>query len=333
MNQTHFRLEATVNKTLGVPQSHSDVLNKEPKVLLIGYGWVGQFVHKYFTKADIWTPSRGLQLRTTYDVDGQSNYTSFEPFEKDGIKSLKKGYNAATTEDEKWDVAFISVPTPMKPDGSCDTSMVEEAVKMWRDHVDLFVIRSTVEIGTTDYLREEYKVGVVMQPEYVGETLGHPNIEVIRDPFIILGGLKHDTQKAAEAWSRVLHANCKIRQTTALTAELCKYMENSFLGIKVLFVNEFRQLAEQIGVDYLELREAWLDDPRIGRSHTLAYKQNPGFSGKCLPKDINAVVKAAKDAGSPLKLMEAALKINAEMRKNCTNTVPLLPCEKSVKSP
>lgn len=319
-----------MSNKLGKPESHSDVLNREPKTLLIGFGWVGQFVHKYFTQADIWTPSRGLLLRriTANHLNSYPDlpeYGRFEPFDKKGFASLEKGFNGSE-QQERWDTAFISVPTPMREDGSCDTSFVEDAVKNWAPFVDLFIIRSTVTPGTTDRLMKKYNTRIVFQPEYVGETLGHPLAEPARDTFIILGGEKQDTQKAADAWSRVLNANCRLRQTTALTAELCKYMENSFLGIKVLFVNEFRHLAETLGVDFLELREAWLDDPRIGRSHSMAYKENPGFSGKCLPKDLNAITHFARTkAIAPLSLIEAALKINAEMRKDCKNTVPLLP--------
>lgn len=317
-----------MKKTLGTPEPHSDVLNKEPKTLLLGYGWVGQFVHKYFKQADYWTPSRGLFLKKVWDKKEKSeveDYGFYEPFQKHGMDSLKKGFNGLE-EDERWEVAFISVPTPMLPSGRCDTSVVEEVVKKWHKHVDLFIIRSTVELGTTTMLQQMYPHNkFVMQPEYLGETLGHPLTEPARDTFIILGGEKRATEHAAEVWSKVLNANCKIRQTTAETAELCKYMENSFLAVKVLFVSQFRKLADKIGVDFMELREAWLDDPRIGRSHTMAYKDNPGFSGKCLPKDVNAICYTAAELGTNLELLEEVLKINASMRRNYKNTVPLLP--------
>ena len=323
-----------MNKEFGKPEANSDVLNREPKTLLIGFGWVGQYVHKYFTQADIVTPSRGLLLRRLFDETGKAdfpdlpNYTRYLNFDKDGFKSLEKGYNGAE-QTERWEIAFISTPSPMREDGSCDTSFVEEAVKNWAPFVDLFICRSTVTPGTCDRLSEKYNTRVVMQPEYVGETLDHPFIKPHSDPFIILGGKPEDTKKAGEAWMKVLHANATIRQVTALTAELCKYMENSFLGVKVLFVNEFRQLAEMVGVDFLELREAWLEDPRIGRSHSMAYKENPGFSGKCLPKDLNSIAHYARTkAISPLRLIEAALEINADMRKDCKNSVPLLPTKK-----
>ena len=297
------------SKTLGKPEPHSDVINREPKTLLIGYGWVGQFVHKYFTKADIWTPSLGLVF-------------------KDGDQYVR----IPDEQNQHWDLAFIGTPTPMNEDGSCDTSMVENAIREWHDQVDLFIIRSTVVPGTTERLANKYKTRVAMQPEYVGETLGHPLTEPRRDPFIILGGRKEDTQRAAEHWARVLHANARIRQVTALEAEYCKYMENCFLAAKVIFVNDWARLCRATGVDYLTLREAWLDDERVGRSHTLAYEDNPGFSGKCLPKDLNSIAYYARHtAGQPLELIEALLEINARMRENVTNHVPLLPKEGIVR--
>lgn len=310
------------NKILGKPEPHSDVVNRQTKTLLIGYGWVGQFVHRYFTDADFYTPNAGLNLRTKFE---DPKFNRFEPFDKDGTKSLRKGYNGLE-ETEHWDLAFVNTPTPMNEDGSCDTSFVESAVEQWHEFVTLFIIRSTVVPGTIDKLQKKYPDNFfVMQPEYVGETLGHPMVEPDRQTFVILGGKPLATRLAAKYWSRVLHSGAKIRQVDGITAEFTKYMENCFLATKVIFINDWFRLCEAAGVDYLTLREAWLDDPRVGRSHTFAYEDNPGFSGKCLPKDLNSIVHYARKLGQPLELVEALLEINARMRKDLKNTVPLLP--------
>lgn len=245
-------------KVLGKPESNSDVLNKHPKTLLIGYGWVGQQVHKYFPESDYYTPTLGLCNKDGEDISNQDRFSEHSGF--------------------MWDVGFISTPSPMNSDGSCDVSYVDSAVKKWCRSVKLFIIRSTVTPGTVDRLQREYPDNLfAMQPEYVGETLAHPNLDVNRRTFIIVGGNPEAAQKAAEAWSLVMHADCQIFQVDGLTAEFCKYMENCFLGVKVIFVNEWRQLCEAAGVDYLKLREIWLADPRIGRSHSMAYRDNPGF--------------------------------------------------------
>lgn len=298
-------------KTLGKPEANSDVINKQPTTLLIGYGWVGQHVGKYFTEA-LWTDER---------------------------KNLYKVKNDELVEDNdrKFDLAFLQVPTPMKEDGSCNLDFIMDAVRTWAERVDLFIVRSTVTPGTTEYLNKicettQNKARFVFQPEYIGETVGHPNLEPRRDPFIILGGDPADTQKAVSYWSTVLNANAVYHQLTSLEAEIVKYMENSFLGTKVLFVSEFARLCEAAGADFYKVREAWLADPRIGRSHTMYYPNNPGFSGKCLPKDINSIAAWGRDElKHPLEFMESVLKINAKFRENASNTVSLLP-EKNPKN-
>jgi UDPglucose 6-dehydrogenase len=166
---------------------------------------------------------------------------------------------------------------------------------------------------------------ICMSPEYVGETLGHPLLSANPQTFIILGGWKQVTNKFAEAWTLVTNSYTKIYQVTSETAELCKLMENSFLATKVMFVNEFFDLAEGTGVDYNELREIWLADPRMSRTHSYAYRDNKGFSGKCLPKDLNNLCWFARNViKRPAFLIEFLLKRNAKLRKNYDNSVPLL---------
>mgnify|MGYP001588600365 FL=1 len=108
-------------------------------------------------------------------------------------------------------------------------------------------------------------------------------------------------------------------QTDSTTAELVKYMENSFLAAKKIFCDEFFDIAQSFGVDYNELKELWLLDGRMGRSMTLIYPESRGFGGKCLPKDINAIVKQAEKQGYVPKLLKQVLSINKELRKKKRN--------------
>lgn len=266
---------------------HQEVINDQPKVLIVGYGWVGQYIGKYFTHSH-WV-----------DQDQQFHLSCD---------------NSMVDPEDKYDISFICVPTPPKNNGLCDTSAVESVIKKYRKIVEAFCIKSTVEIGTTEKLSKKYHTNICFSPEYLGETLGHPLNKANPETFIILGGPLEVTSKFAEAWTLVTNSYTKIYQTDSKTAELCKLMENSFIATKVSFCNEFFDLAEHIGVDYNQLRELWLADPRVSRSHTYVFRNNRGFGGKCLPKDITNLVKYFTKIGKKPEMMEFILDYNKKLR-------------------
>lgn len=211
------------------------------------------------------------------------------------------------------DVVFVCVPTPMSADGSCDTSIVEEAVAWIK--APLILLRSTVPPGTTDRLIAKHNKRVVFQPEYLGETVKHVFGDMAERDFVVLGGKAEDISLAADFYKHYYNAMCRYYFCDAVTAEVAKYMENAFYAVKVTFVNEFYDIAKTHGVDFNHLREIWLADPRISRDHTFVYPQARGFSGKCLPKDCNAIVKSCRDRGYEPKLMAATLSINEDFLK------------------
>jgi len=279
-------------KKLGKPEPNGDVLNKEPKVLLIGYGWVGQYCGKYFKNADIYT--------------------------SDGFE--KKNY-------EHYDMAIISVPTPAIPEtGQCDTSIVEECVKKFVNDVDFFLIKSTVEIGTTNRLEALYNANIAMSPEYVGETLGHPLVDPRRDAFQIIGGRDVVTSAIAGFWRKVLTANAPILVCTAVEAEIIKYCENYWIMQRVDYWNDVYDICETHGVTFDRVREGLVVDNRFSRTHSNVYPDNRGWSGKCLPKDMNALAYEMRKKGVPLTTLEHQIVKNAKYwRKNYNNKERLLP--------
>lgn len=210
------------------------------------------------------------------------------------------------------DVVFIGVPTPTRDDGSCNTSIVEEAVA-WCT-APLIIIRSTVSPGTTDRLIRKYDRNIVFQPEYLGETVRHVFGDMAERDFVVLGGASATTSRAADVYKHYYNAYVRYYFCDAITAEVAKYMENAFYAVKVTFVNEFAEIARVHGVDFNQLREIWLADPRISRDHTFVYPDARGFSGKCLPKDCNAIVKSTREKGYEPKFMAATLKINDEFQ-------------------
>lgn len=250
------------------------------KVAIIGEGHVGGIMHELFEDAII------------YD----------EP--------KKIGYKEQVNE---CDVAFVCVPTPQSEDGSCDTSIVENVIN-WIDPSVTIVIRSTVPVGFTDRWRIKLGKHIVFQPEYYGETPNHPFADPHNRSWITLGGCPVDTTKIADLYQQVFTAELVINQVDAKTAELAKYMENCFYATKVTFCNEFYNIAQAMDVDYNKLRETWLLDPRINRSHTSVYPDNRGYGGSCLPKDTNAMIAQGKEFGIETNLLKAVSITNQKIR-------------------
>lgn len=267
---------------------------KRDVVAVIGHGYVGKAVHAFF--------------KEHYEV---LIYDVAQP----EISSTKEEINARAK------LAVISVPTPMSDDGSADLSMVEATISWLK--TPLILIKSTIPPGTTASLSKKFKKSIAFSPEYIGEGnyvipfwKGYPDPhDMKRHDFVIVGGEKKVTSKIMLFFKTVLGAEPRYFETDSTTAELVKYMENSFLATKVTFCNEFYDIAQGLGVDYNELRELWLLDGRVGRSHTVVFEDRRGFGGKCLPKDVNALVKASTKAGYVPKLLKSVLAVNTEIRK------------------
>ncbi len=219
-----------------------------------------------------------------------------------------------TDEVNACDVALVCVPTPMKADGSCDTSIVFDVVSWLR--TPLIVIRSTIPPGTTDRLEAEHKVNVVFCPEYVGSSsVAHPLNDNRLRSFLILGGRPTCTETALQAFQQVYNASVKVMRCTAKEAEVIKYTENSFIATYVTFCNEFAQVAKTFDVSWSTVREGFLLDPRMTPYWTFVYPENPGFGGHCLPKDLNAIVAASRAAGYNAEFLESVLAQNERIKK------------------
>lgn len=183
-----------------------------------------------------------------------------------------------------YDAAFICVDTP---GANCDISEVRRAI-MEHD-ADVFVMKSTVLPGTTERLSRETGKTVIFSPEYYGGTQHCNNF---RFPFTILGGEKEACVKMVQILQRVYDGTHSFRITDARTAELVKYMENSYLAMKVSFCQQFYDIAGKAGVYYEELRELFVLDPRVEASHTFVYRDRPYWDSHCLNKDVPAIAKA-----------------------------------------
>jgi UDPglucose 6-dehydrogenase len=232
------------------------------KIKIYGYGWVGKAMKTLFPDALIHDPAQGMVC------------------------------------EEKCDVAFVCVPTPLK-DGELDTSIVEDVIRNSQE--DLIIVRSTVMPGTCDKFPDK---NVVFQPEYLGETVAHPMSDQKDRQFIVIGGSPENRKKVIDLYQTVYNANIIIRQVAAYEAEIIKLVENRAISFKVMQCQELYDVCEKAGVDYNLIREAVYDlDPRFNLWFTFVYKNNRGVnSSKCLRKDVPAFVAWAKSLGYDAKL-------------------------------
>jgi UDPglucose 6-dehydrogenase len=231
--------------------------------------------------------------------------------------SNKEGINQReTTMDDinTCDVAFICVPTPLGEKGVLDMSIVEEVVKDCT--CPLIIVRSTLQPGTADRLMKKYGSKIVVMPEYLGVGVNHPLSNELERQFMVLGGSQKAIREAIELFQTVYNANIKIRQVTALEAEIIKLTENRAIAYKVAQCQELYDVCEKSGADYNTIREAvYGDDPRFTLWWTFVYPDNRGFNSPCIPKDVYGWAAWSTMVGIDPYLTTCLLKYNDKLIK------------------
>ncbi len=212
---------------------------------------------------------------------------------------------------DRCDLVFVAVPTPYDPvRDACDVSNVRDVVDNL--HVPM-CIKSTVPPGTIESLTAETGKALAYSPEYIGERAGHPWPEADSAGFVICAGDPVACGLVRAAYRGVATPPLRFVETSVAAAQLVKYMENSFLAMKVAFANQFYDLASAANVDFAELRRLFLLDERVGESHTNVFAER-GFGGKCLPKDLRAVIAWARGRADA-SLLSSVLEYNAQLRE------------------
>src|SRR3990167_4091735 len=279
-------------------------MKKDPlyKVGIVGYGVVGKGVGRLLDDYVV----------AIYDPD----YDDY--CEKEDFKGL--------------DLAVICVPTPTDVDGkNCNTSIVEETLS-WLHQIDfkgVILIKSTIPPTEAQRFKDIYKenditngLKIVFSPEFMGESKYYTPFWKYPDPMDMrthmwqtFGGDRKDTEVCVEVFKRKMSVDTQFLQTDIVTASLAKYIENSFFAMKVTFVNEWYDITKAYGVDWNELRELWLADPRINKNHTLVFPKDRGYGGRCYPKDIKAIIKDCVKIKYSPDLMKSVDKTNNKFRK------------------
>jgi UDPglucose 6-dehydrogenase len=217
---------------------------------------------------------------------------------------------------EKSDVIFIAVPTPPQPDGAVDLSFIEKVAREIAAAMTSYKIvvdKSTVPVKTGDkvsetikrYCKARVEFDVVSNPEFLREGFA---VEDLMKPDRIVIGVR--SQRPVPAMKE-LYAPFKapLIVTDINSAELIKHASNSFLALKISYINAISVLCEATGANVQEVAAGMGMDDRIGRRFLNA---SLGFGGSCFPKDLSAFIKIAEQVGYEFGLLKEVQKINAE---------------------
>src|SRR3954468_11842391 len=238
------------------------------------------------------------------------------------VKAGRLFFSTDATAVRDADAVFIGVGTPSRRgDGYADLSYVYAAAEEIAGLVDGFTVvvtKSTVPVGTGDEIEAIFKrvapradVAVVSNPEFLREGAAIEDFK--RPDRVVVGTQDERAQAVMRELYRPLYLNeTPILFTSRRTSELIKYAANAFLALKITYINEMADLCEAVGADVQQVARGIGLDGRIGGKFLNA---GPGYGGSCFPKDTVALVRTARDAGSPVELVETPIKVNDERKR------------------
>ncbi len=212
---------------------------------------------------------------------------------------------------------FIAVGTPSRADGSADLVYVRQVARTIGQNLDgykVIVTKSTVPVGTGRMIEDVVKearpddqaFAVVSNPEFLRE--GSAIEDFLQPDRVVIGSSdKRAIDIMLDIYSPLRVADVPFVITSVESAELIKYASNSFLAVKISFINEVARLCEDLGADVEVVARGMGLDHRIGPKFL---HPGPGFGGSCFPKDSRAIVQIANNQGQTFRIMEAVLEVN-----------------------
>ncbi|WP_456384313.1 UDP-glucose dehydrogenase family protein [Persephonella sp.] len=221
------------------------------------------------------------------------------------------------------DTIFLCVGTPQGEDGKADLSQVEEASRQIAQNMTdykLIIEKSTVPVNTHQWVKKTVKryikdpsipFDVASNPEFLRE--GSAIYDFMNPDRIVVGVETERARKIMEElYKPFTDKGFPMLVTTPAAAELIKHASNSFLAMKISYINMIADLCEKVGADINEVADGMGYDKRIGRAFLNA---GIGYGGSCFPKDVQAFIKIAEDHGLDFGLLRETEKINKRRRQ------------------
>ena len=299
------------------------------KIAVIGTGYVGLVTGTCFAETGNHVTCVDIDTRKVEKLSS-GQITIFEPgLEKLFLRNQKEGRLHFTTSIEQAiehaKIIFLALPTPPGEDGSADLSYIlNVAAHLGKilKHGDYKVIidKSTVPVGTAEKVRNAVlsnavedltsSFDVVSNPEFLREGVA---VEDFMKPDRVVIGTNSETTKKImnELYAPFVRQGNPIIFMDEKSAELTKYAANSFLAVKISFMNEIAQLCERLGADVDMVRKGIGSDERIGKRFLFP---GIGYGGSCFPKDVQALSKSSHEVKYDFKILDAVMEVN-ELQK------------------
>jgi UDPglucose 6-dehydrogenase len=295
------------------------------KLAVIGTGYVGLVTGTCFAETGNNVTCVDIDINKVNKLKG-GQVTIFEPgLEKLFLRNQKEGRLHFTTSIEEAienaQVIFLALPTPPGEDGSADLSYILGVAatlgKLLKpNEYKVIVDKSTVPVGTAEKVRATILSNAVENIEHAFDVVSNP--EFLREGVAVDDFMKPDrvvigtTSDKAIKVMNDLYAPF-VRQGNPIifmdesSAELTKYAANSFLAVKISFMNEIAHLCEKMGADVDMVRKGIGSDDRIGKRFLFP---GIGYGGSCFPKDVKALAKSSKDLEYDFKILKAVMDVN-----------------------
>ncbi len=220
---------------------------------------------------------------------------------------------------DKSEVVYLALPTPPGEDGSADLSYVIRVAhnigEMMKDY-KVVVNKSTVPVGTADRVREviasktDIPFDVVSNPEFLREGFA---VEDSMNPSRVVVGASSEKAKniMATIYQPFTNTGIPIIFMDEKSSELTKYAANSFLAVKITFMNEIANYCEKVGADVDKVRLGMGSDDRIG--HRFLFP-GIGYGGSCFPKDVKALINSGKQDDFEFQILKATEQVNSHQK-------------------
>jgi UDPglucose 6-dehydrogenase len=289
------------------------------KLTIIGTGYVGLVTGTCFAEVGhqvVCVDNDETKVKTLRAGGIPIYEPGLEEMVKKNTAAGRLSFTTSTAEGvDKSDVIFIAVPTPPMADGAVDLSFIEKVAREIAAAMTSYKIvvdKSTVPVKTGDkvaetikrYCKARVEFDVVSNPEFLREGFA---VEDLMKPDRIVIGVR--SQRPVPAMKEMYGPfNAPIIVTDINSAELIKHASNSFLALKISYINAISVLCEAAGANVQEVANGMGMDDRIGRRFLNA---SLGFGGSCFPKDLSAFIKIAEQVGYEFGLLKEVQKINS----------------------